>query len=159
MGTFDTVVEDQVTYEAKSRESSTDFDIKEEVTGIFKNAFGRKSSSKSDSPTALSAQEKQLPQHETTQEMREEPVTTDSSNPDATVITSRERSVTTEQVNIEATAEEQKMTKVTDDKDAKDQATVEANSRESSPEFDIKEDITGMLKKAFTRNSSGKSDS
>merc|ERR1711974_238341 len=77
----------------------------------------------------------------------------------STLITSRESNVTTEQVNIEVKAEDQKVTKVTVDTGVEDQATVEANSRESSPEFDIKEEISGMFKKVFTRKSSGKSDS
>merc|ERR1711974_296523 len=135
-------------------ESSPDFDVKEEITGMFKKAFGRKTSTRGDSPTATGDQEKEPLKPETTEDVKEEPIV-DISAEEVIVITSRENV----EIPVQVKLEDQKMTKATVDKEAEDQATVEANSRESSPEFNIKEEITGMLKKTFNRKSSGKSDS
>merc|ERR1711974_160968 len=83
----DTVVETQATLQSK--ESSPDFDVKEEITGMFKKAFGRKTSTRGESPTAIDDQEKEPLKPETTEDVKEEPVV-DISAEDVIVITSRE---------------------------------------------------------------------
>merc|ERR1711974_257460 len=115
-----------------------------EISGMFKKVFTRKSSGKSDSSITLADQQNEPSEPEKSKAMKEETNTTDISTQDAIVITSRESSVTTEKVKVEeAKSEDQEIAEAAVDTVVQNQATLEAQSKESSPDFDVKEEITG----------------
>merc|ERR1712113_329182 len=108
---------------------------------MFKKAFGRKTSSEGDSTSPEQEPVKKF----ATPDKSEEAMTSETAK--EVVISSRESSVTKEEVMVVTTTDVNQEVAV--DSSSHEQFVAETKSLESSEGLDVKEEITGMFKKAL----------